>query len=95
MSEKPHADEVLENLTGFDEVAIQQAFGADVLKMTEDRPTLFMRALAFAVLRKEGKKDKEAHAEAMGMPMRALQDLFGDEDEPMPAEPVTESGKDA
>lgn len=53
------ADEVFNSLNDFDEIAIERAFGNDVLSL-KDNPTRFLRALWFTLKRREGLKDPEA-----------------------------------
>lgn len=68
----------LDNLTGFDEIAIKKTFNASVDQL--DRIAL-VRALAFVHKRREGAKDGEAYKAAMSMPQGELRTYFADEDE--------------
>lgn len=95
MSNKITVDEMTDSLTGFEEVAIAKHFEADWMQLMETRPTMLLRALVFTQLARGEVKAAEAKAEAMGMPLSEVNDFFAtDEDEPMPEDPVTESGKD-
>ncbi|KAA1424310.1 hypothetical protein [Nocardioides antri] len=88
-------DEVIETLTGFEEIAIEKQFGNNWQDLAGDAQTMFLRALVFVLLRRDGKNDLEAKQEVMEMTLRECKDRFlDDEEEPNPDEPVTESGKD-
>lgn len=92
-TEKITADEALELLTGFDEIAIKKSFGAEITELRES-PFTFMRALVFVDFRRAGQKDPEAKESALALTIRQVADHFADDpDEPMPDEPVTDSGK--
>lgn len=67
------AEAVARSLTGFDEIAIRQAFKADLSEMAE---TTMMRATWFIVRRREGALDVEAFREAMTMTLGDLMPLF-------------------
>lgn len=83
--------DVANSLTGFDELAIKKAFGAELEQLMETGST-FLRALAFAVFRHEGQSDKDAYAAVMGMRLGDVNAMF----EPDPADdlPGSEAGKD-
>jgi hypothetical protein len=71
---KPHIEDVMGGLTGFDEIAIEQAFHTDMNSLSA---TMLTRAVAFCQYRKtEGATDKEAYSRAMRLPLRELNDLF-------------------
>lgn len=79
MTSEKSADEVFESLNGFDEIAIEKAFGE--VTSLKDKPMMFLRALLFIETRREGKKDNEAKQVAMNATMKQLTDYFrGDED---------------
>lgn len=79
MTSDKSADEVFESLNGFDEIAIERAFGE--ITSLKDRPMMFLRALLFIETRREGQKDAEAKQAAMNATMRELTDHFrSDED---------------
>lgn len=89
--------EVVESLTGFDEIAIEQAFGAGIVTLLDTKATMATRALVFIQRKRDGMKDPEARKAAMEMRLGDVQDLFRDDDEQDDAEvpePVTETGKD-
>lgn len=95
MDQKVTADEFLESMNGFDEIAIEQRFGDDVLNLAQKQPTRFTRALVFVLLRRDGKSDAEAYQSVMEMGLGAVQNYFADEeDEVMPEEPTSAAGKD-
>ncbi|HET6874652.1 MAG TPA: hypothetical protein VFH70_07730 [Acidimicrobiales bacterium] len=91
------AEELFEDLTGFDEIAIGRAFGEDIAKLRK-QPFMFIRALVFIDQRRRlGLKDKAAHEAAMRLRVADLNTYFDSDDEPeevTPDEPVTARGKD-
>jgi hypothetical protein len=90
------ATDMVESITGFEEIAIEKHFGLDVYQDGEDKPIKVMRALAFLLRTREGLDAKTAKEQVMAMPMGAVQDLFADELEELdPEDPMTESGKDS
>lgn len=86
--------EVTESLTGFDEIAIEQAFGAGIGDLLENKATTAARALLFVLRRRDGLKDGEARKVVMEMRLGDVQDYFdtGDEHEDEDS-PVSEPGK--
>jgi hypothetical protein len=89
------ADELFEDLSGFDEIAIKKAFGDDIAKLRKE-PFMFMRALVFIDQRRRlGLKHEAAHNAALTLTVRQLNDYFSDDepDEIDPEDPVTERGK--
>lgn len=90
MTTKHSATEVSESLTGYDEIAITQNFGA-IEALDGNMPA---RALAFVLFRRQGQKDADAKHTAMSVPAKTLAEMFED-DEVIPDDPVTESGKDS
>lgn len=89
-------EEVMESLTGFDEIAIANHFGAEWMELAEKRPTAYSRALVFVHKRRQGLNDHEAKQAALEMPLRDVTSYFKeDEPEIFPDEPVTETGKDS
>lgn len=93
---KPSAEEVMESLTGFDEIAIAQSFGLQVLKLADEQPTMLTRALVFILLRRdEGLRDPDAKQRVMEMSLKQVQaQLVDDEDEVLEGDvPVTPAGK--
>jgi hypothetical protein len=93
MTSKLTAEEMGESLTGYDELAIEKAF--QVSDVTVLAGTKQIRGLVFVALRREGQSDKDAFASVMEMPLKSCNEFFAeDEDEPMPDDPATESGKD-
>lgn len=97
MTERITADEMVESLTGYDEIAIEKHFGAGPFQLVNSgRETSLMRALVFIQLRRGGQPDHEAKEAVMQLPLKEVQARFAEDDfEPMPDEPVTDSGKGA
>lgn len=87
------AEEAIESLTGFDELAIAKHFGMEWSDLAEKKPSTFTRALVFVHLTREGRSAQDAKNEVMGMTLGTVQGYFSTEDEPMPEDPITESGK--
>lgn len=95
MSAQITASEMLESLTGFDELAIANHFGAEALELAEKKPTMLARALAFVNMTREGLDVQVAKKKAMELTIRQSNEYFSEsEDEAMPEEPVTEEGKE-
>lgn len=89
------AEDFFKSITGYDEMAIQKAFGTPFPALRDDQ-FRFLRALVFVDLRRSGKKDGEAYAEVMGLGIGAVDAWFPDEEpEVFPEEPVTDQGKAA
>ena len=79
------AEETLESLTGFDEIAIAKWFD-DIATLESNGGSMIGRALVFVTERRGGATDVDAHAAAMSMTLREVNDFFADE--------ADESGKD-
>lgn len=77
--DKPTAEEVFGSLTGFDEIAIANQFTAEVGTLADEKPTMFLRSLVFALRRRQGLSDREAYAEVMEMPLGDVNDYFAEE----------------
>ena len=100
------AQEVTESLTGWDEIAIEDAFGRTLEEMADEeghRQIMLMRALGAVVVARSKnleagsfpKAFKDAYREVMGMRQSQVTGLFAEEpDDVMPDEPDSESGKD-
>lgn len=89
MSEKQSAEEVMESLTGFDEMAISQHFGRVVSDLVNDQSTL-ARALIFVLNRREGLNDDDARNAALMLPLKEVISFFATDEG---AESDEESGK--
>lgn len=88
-------EEMMESLTGYEEIAIAKAFGSDILALAEKSPTQVGRALVFVVKTREGLDHNKAKHAALSLTLREVDDSFADdEDEVMEEEPVTEQGED-
>ena len=74
---KPTVEEVTGRLNGFDEIAIEKHFGKDLGNLSG---TMTLRALVFALARREGKDDREAFRGAMQKTLVECRDTF-DRDE--------------
>lgn len=92
--DRPTADDILESITGFEEVAVEKAFGADPIELAQGNKFMkFTRALVFVVKKREGLNDVQARQAAMEMPLSVLQDFFAeatdDVEEEAPKAPST------
>ena len=91
------ASEMVQSLTGFEEIAIEKHMGIDPYADGETKPLKVLRALLFVQATREGMTAPAAREHAMGLAMGAVQDRFVEEEEPEdldPDEPETEAGKD-
>lgn len=87
--------EAIESLTGYDELAIKQKFGAPIGALFDESISTARRALVFAIYSRQDNGPKDAYKAAMNLTVGDLDRVFGeDEPEVMDDEPVTESGKD-
>lgn len=102
---RPTANETIDSLTGWEEIAIEQSSGK-TLEMMQDKTkpnnVLMLRCLG-AVLKWREKtaagdlaaKYHASYSEVMGMTQGDVGDLFaGEPDDLVPAEPDSEVGKD-
>lgn len=88
-------DEMVESLTGYDELAIEKHFdGFDIYAHGETKGIRAMRALAFVQFRRDGQTDRDAVKTAQELSFKELKDRFlPDEPEIDPSQPETPSGK--
>jgi len=87
-------NEMIDSLTGYDEIAIAKAFDAEWTVLAEAKPITFARALVFVDRRRGGLDDKKAKVAALEMTVGQVNSYFAEDDEPMPEDPVTPAGKD-
>jgi hypothetical protein len=88
------AEEAFESLNGYEEIGITKAFGAQVTKLAETEPTMFARALVFAMERRRGLDHDAAKAAAMERPLSEIDAYFTEEPEELDEEePESEVGK--
>lgn len=91
-------EEMVESLTGYEELAVAKHFGDEVGKLLDSKPTMGLRSLIFAhVARDEGMRPELAKKTAMDLTVKAVSTYFRDDtdDEIDPVDLETESGKDA
>lgn len=99
------ANEVMDSMTGFEEIAIEKVTGYGIDAMAEQGRSLRLIRAAATILeaRKvagEGavlseKEVRAAHLKIQAMPRSELAEVFEvEEDEPFEDEPVTDQGKD-
>lgn len=88
-------DEIIDSLTGHDEVAIQAAFGHDITELAQSHRTLFLRAaIAIHDSRETTDSVRVTYKRAMDMRMGDVSEYFSDAQDAIPDEPDSESGKD-
>jgi len=79
---KPRAGELVNSLTGFEEIAIEQLFRKSFMEMGESSTSL--RALAFIVEKRDGMGDTDAFRKVMELPFSEVVgylDTSGGEDQ--------------
>lgn len=97
MSEKYKVADFLGSMTGYEKIAVKNAFGVNYMALASDDQPMFMNALALVHFKRQGKTDAEAKDAALNLTdkdITALFDLEEEDEEAMPDEPVTEAGKD-
>lgn len=88
-------DEIIESLTGHDELAIHAAFGKDITELAQTHRTLFIRAaIAIDHSRSTGQHLRVGHKFAMDLPMGQATKYFAEDTDAVAEEPDSESGKD-
>lgn len=78
-TDKLSSEEFLDSLTGFEEISVRNKFEADILHLAGSSPTMFTRALAFVLHKRDGHNDTEAWKYAMGLSLRECNGLFAEE----------------
>lgn len=92
--DKISASEMVQSLTGFEEIAIERHMGIDPYADGEAKPLKVLRALVFVQRKRAGGKDAEAREYAMGLTMGEVQDLFAKESPELdPENPETPVGE--
>ncbi len=80
-AERPAVEDVLGSLSGWDELAIRQFFGARWSEMLQDDASMLTRAMVFTVeRRKDGVEDGAAYRAAMALTLSQVNDMFSDDD---------------
>lgn len=91
--ERPTLQETLDTITGFDEIAITQAFGRYFAVLCED-PTMLARAGIFVDKRRRSEmNDAQAKEAAMSMTMGEVNRYFPDDEEIDADAPETPAGE--
>jgi hypothetical protein len=90
MTSEQTVEEMTQSLTGFDEIAIAQRFGAEFSDLAQSNPLRLQRAVIFVAERRKhfatgnGFQDDEAYQTAMELPLSALETYFASgEDDPL------------
>ena len=81
-------EEVLDSLTGFDEMAIAGQFGRTMSELAERDELMAARALVFIAKRRDGMPDVDAKTTAFEMALKEVRAFFTE-----PAEESEETGK--
>lgn len=89
MSVEQTAEEMMESLTGHDEMAIAQHFGRNVGDLMSKDSLMLARAMVFVAKRRTDLNDDDARNAALDMSFKEVMAFFAD-----PAEESEESGKD-
>ena len=88
-------DEMFDSLTGFEEIAIAQAFRRTVGDLAQNDPLQLSRALVFAHMhRGRVGNDVELFKQVQNMGTKAVREYFAQAVDVDPAAPESESGKD-
>lgn len=77
-TKRPTVEDATGALNGFDEIAIEKAFGKDLGSLNG---TMTLRALVFALERRGGANDKDAYGTAMRATLLECRDTFDHGDE--------------
>lgn len=88
------AEEMVESLNGYDARLIRKHFDAEWTTLAEQSPINFNYALIFIQKKREGMDDLAALDSSLSMPLSEVKDYFLVEEEPMPEDPSTDSGKE-
>lgn len=88
-SAKQTTDEILDSLTGHEEMWIAEQFGRSVGELIP-QPGMYRRALIFVVKRREGVNEDDARNAAMDMRLKDVLEFFPE----VGSEAEQESGKD-
>jgi hypothetical protein len=67
-------EQIAGSCNGFDELAIERAFGRELTELGES--TRALRALLFVVRRRDGLSDPDAYRDVMGLSLSALMERF-------------------
>lgn len=73
--------DVMNSLTGFEEIAIEQHMDIDPYLDGDAKPMKVMRALVFVLQVREGLTPQKAKDHALGLPLSELQTQFLSEEE--------------
>lgn len=97
--EKLSLSDTVGSLSGFEEIAIEERFGATIGAILNVSLSKAGRALLFIKHRREGLKDSEAYKRAMELRLVDVSNLFFTDDEDAddvdPDNPYSDQGKDA
>ncbi len=88
--------EVIESLTGYEELAIKEKFKATLGALFDEAISTAQRGLAFVLYTRQENGPKDAYKAAMTLTVGQLDDVFAtdDDDEVFDEDPVTPAGKD-
>lgn len=86
-------EEAMKSMNGFDEIAIEQAFGKDFDELSGRKS---VRALIYVLEKRAGSSDKDAKTFAMNVPAGDFDAMFEEPvDEIDEDDPDTDQGKDS
>lgn len=87
-------DDFFNSLNGYDEDAIENAFGQVITKLLQKSGSAYLRGLIYIERQRAGLKAAEAKKFAQGLRYSELRDYFAEDEERLPDEPTTNQGKD-
>lgn len=95
MTHEMTAEEFVNSVNGYDEIAVKKRFGKKPIPLGEEDKFDFVRALIFVAERRKGLTDDAAYEACMAATYAEAGNYFADDDEPVPHDPVTDQGKDS
>lgn len=80
--ERESVEEVMSSFTGFDQIAIRQAFKESMAQLQQSDPLQLLYACAFVLKKREGMQDGQAYQTVQAMTLAEVQELFSDDSDP-------------
>lgn len=96
MTHEMTVEEFAGSLTGWDEIGIEKAFGAEFLALQQRGSNVTMvRALVFVDFKRQGQTHDQAYKSAMDVTMDGLEHYFAEKEPELDdSDPETDQGKD-
>lgn len=92
---KIDVNELIESINGYEEIAVEKAFGDEPMTLLQLKPIRGLRACLFIVKKREGLNDLKAHQFAMATNLKNLNEMFEYEEEDDDAEEEVISPKES